>query len=197
MLKRCENNVKQIAIKGNDGNSLSEEEKIVRLNVMRGMANKIRNESKNFRLMQKDFLYRLKERDASGNEFFDQDQINGVDIEDIVEGKLSQDQIESLNEIRKHADEREKEIIRIAQSVNELAAMFKELSVLIVEQGSILDRIDYNIEQAQVKVAAGKKEVVKADEYSKASAKRSLFCIFLLLIAIAVCIGLLILKYKH
>jgi syntaxin 16 len=197
LLKRCENNVKQIAIKGNDGNSLSEEEKIVRLNVMRGMANKIRNESKNFRLMQKDFLYRLKERDASGNEFFDQDQINGVDIEDIVEGKLSQDQIESLNEIRKHADEREKEIIRIAQSVNELAAMFKELSVLIVEQGSILDRIDYNIEQAQVKVAAGKKEVVKADEYSKASAKRSLFCIFLLLIAIAVCIGLLILKYKH
>ncbi len=197
MLKRCENNIKQIAIQGNDGKSLSEEEKIVRLNVMRGMANKIRNESKNFRVMQKEFLSRLKTRDASGDEFFEQEHISGIEIEDIVEGRLTIDQINAINELRNNASTREKEIIKIAQSINELAAMFKELSVLIIEQGSVLDRIDYNIEQAQVKVSLGKEEVVLADQYSRASAKRAFFCMAILLVAIAICSGLLVAKYKN
>jgi syntaxin 16 len=196
-LKRCENNIKQIAIKGNDGKSLSEEEKIVRLNVMRGMANKIRNESKNFRVMQKEFLNRLQKRDASGDEYFANEKINGIEIQDIVEGKLTLEQMNYINEMKDIANSREKEIIKIAQSINELASMFKELSVLIVEQGSVLDRIDYNIEQAQVKVAGGLKEVKIADDYSKSSAKRSFFCIAILLVAIAIVSGLLVAKYKN
>lgn len=33
-------------------------------------------------------------------------------------------------------------------TINDLAVLFKELSVLVVEQGTILDRIDFNIEEA-------------------------------------------------
>jgi syntaxin 16 len=36
--------------------------------------------------------------------------------------------------------------------MNELAVIFKELSTLVIEQGTILDRIDFNIEQAHVNV---------------------------------------------
>ena len=41
-----------------------------------------------------------------------------------------------------------KEITRLVNTINDLAVLFKDLSVLVVEQGTILDRIDYNIEQA-------------------------------------------------
>ena len=57
------------------------------------------------------------------------------------------------------------EIIKIAQSINDLATIFRELSVLVIEQGTILDRIDYNIEQTMVKVQDGRQQLEKAENY--------------------------------
>jgi len=199
LFKRCENRVKQIAVKGGDGGKqLTQEEVNVRLNVMRGMADKIRAHSKTFRNMQRDFLVKLRKRDESSNEFFvgEDDQLSGVPLEEILENGLSQAQINQMEGIRRDADLREKEIIKIAQSINELATMFRELSVLIVEQGSILDRIDYNIDQAQVSVAKGKHEVEIANKHSEASGKRSLICIAILLVGIIICSTILALKLK-
>ena len=41
--------------------------------------------------------------------------------------------------------------------------MFKELNILVVEQGTILDRIDYNIEEGVKYTAEAVQELVKAE----------------------------------
>ena len=47
------------------------------------------------------------------------------------------------------AAERDREVRGILQSINDLAQIMKDLSVLVIDQGTIVDRIDYNMEQAR------------------------------------------------
>jgi syntaxin 16 len=170
-------------------------------NVMRGMAAKITEESRKFRELQKDYLLKMKKREDFPVEFFGSGDDDGKDghvtIDEIFEKGFTQQQIEEIEQLRKRGAEREAQIAQIAQSVNELAQMFKELSVLIVEQGSIIDRIDYNIENAKVSVEQGLKEVDKAKQHQDKATGFSWFCIIGLVIAIIICIIILAEKYKN
>lgn len=60
--------------------------------------------------------------------------------------------------------------------------IMQDLAVMVEDQGTILDRIDYNIEQTQVQVHEGYKQLKKADSYQKANKK--LYCIVVLAAAI-------------
>jgi len=194
LLKSCESGLKRIATIGNPrGGSLPLQERTVRLNVMRSLATELQNQSKSFRLAQKDFLLRLRDQDASSREFFsteDGEIKKPLSIEDAIERGFTEEEMAQLQEVEQNASEREREIIKIAQSINDLAAIFRELSVLVIEQGTVLDRIDYNVEQALVKVEAGVDELKKADKYSaqartcKCIAALSLIVIILTIILI-------------
>jgi hypothetical protein len=50
-------------------------------------------------------------------------------------------------------EERDEEIRKIVETIAELAQIMRDLSTLVVEQGTMLDRIDSNITQAAVKVS--------------------------------------------
>ena len=56
---------------------------------------------------------------------------------------LEEEDIDYVNQ-----QHRSKEISELTDSINSLAVLFKDFSVLVIEQGTILDRIDYNIETA-------------------------------------------------
>lgn len=56
--------------------------------------------------------------------------------------------------------QREKEINDIAKGIIELADIFKELQNMVIDQGTMLDRIDYNIERMAKNVKGADKELV-------------------------------------
>lgn len=91
--------------------------------------------------------------------------------------------------------QREREITDIAQGIIELADIFKELQTMIIDQGTMLDRIDYNVERMAVDVKAADKELKVASGYQKKGTKRRI--IFLLILLVVGMVILLIVKPKR
>lgn len=55
--------------------------------------------------------------------------------------------------------QREREINDIAKGIIELADIFKELQSMVIDQGTMLDRIDYNVERMSDNVKSADKEL--------------------------------------
>lgn len=60
-------------------------------------------------------------------------------------------------------NERDTEIRKIVETIAELAQIMRDLSTLVVEQGTMLDRIDHNIQQTSVKVGGGKEGATRRE----------------------------------
>ena len=60
----------------------------------------------------------------------------------------------------------------LLKSINELAEMFKEVEKMVFQQGTILDRIDYNIDWIQDNSQKAHIQLIKADNKMKSSCAR-------------------------
>ena len=79
---------------------------------------------------------------------------------------------------------RNEEINRLLSQLEEIKGLFIDLSQLIQEQGTILDRIDNNINVALDEVKEGNKELDKAEKHQKSKA----FYIYLIAMLILIII---------
>ena len=79
---------------------------------------------------------------------------------------------------------RDTELNKLLNSVSDLAGIFKDMQVLVMEQGSILDRIDYNIDIASTNVVKGKNSLIKANDYHKNNCFRNVIIVLLVCIFI-------------
>lgn len=59
-------------------------------------------------------------------------------------------QVLRVDGMEAYAEERDREVQNILQSINDLGQIMKDLSVLVIDQGTILDRIDYNMDQVRL-----------------------------------------------
>lgn len=79
-------------------------------------------------------------------------------------------------------EQREREIEKIAQGVIDLSNIFQELQTMVIDQGSLLDRIDYNVERTTDELKAADKELKVATGYQKRSTKRKILLLLVLLV---------------
>ncbi|ODV85343.1 hypothetical protein CANARDRAFT_199346 [[Candida] arabinofermentans NRRL YB-2248] len=93
-----------------------------------------------------------------------------------------------------YLQQREREIYKIAQGVIEISTIFKELETMVVDQGTILDRIDYNLNKTVQDVKGAQKQMKKAEGYQKSTAKCKIVLFLVLLILLLIMI--LIVKPK-
>ena len=60
---------------------------------------------------------------------------------------------------------RDRELREIAKSISQLAELFKDLSALVIDQGTVLDSVEYNIEQTAVQMEDAVRELDTATKY--------------------------------
>ncbi|KAI0036883.1 t-SNARE [Vararia minispora EC-137] len=169
-------------------------------NVQRALAAKVQGLSATFRKKQRVYMEKLqghaiKNQDllvASGvTSLKGSDALSAAD-EDMQAASLStQSQLLPNDELRA----RDHELQGIARSIAQLAELFKDLSALVIDQGTLLDSVEYNIEQTAVHVNEAVKELQVATRYQKNTGRRK--CIFLLLLIIFGLVLVLIFKPRN
>lgn len=91
--------------------------------------------------------------------------------------------------------EREREIYKISQNVVEISMIFKELENIVIDQGTILDNIEYNLSRTTENVQGAHKQLNKAEGYQRQTRKCKIVLFLVLLIFLLLMI--LMVKPRH
>ncbi|ORC92198.1 syntaxin [Trypanosoma theileri] len=164
-------------------------------NVKMCLVNELNNISKIYRERQRRYMMDVKKQQAvaqrwAGGErqrVIEQQLETDAVMDQYLQKGMTQEQIETILLNQHMVDERVKEFDRIYTSIKSLHEMFKDMNTLVIEQGAVLDRIDYNMTVTHSRVQKAKVELQKAAEYQEAGAFK--ICVLFLVVLI---IGLLI-----
>jgi syntaxin 16 len=191
-IKDVNNLIKKI--KNYYDNKLNFHEIQIKNNIVQNLLNKISDFTQNLKNNQEIYLKKFQELNSS--ELKNKDN-NDILIEDNNNNNINSNTNQFFNQkqIKKNTliKERNKELNSLLKNFYEITDIFKDAQKLVVEQGTILDRIDYNIDCAAVKVNEGKKNLEKTEEIMKKSCYRKVM--FTMLIIIFVEIVLILLKF--
>lgn len=194
LFHKCSNLVKRVEKETQTGRDV---DRIMSRNVTQAIAAKISSENALFRKGQSAYLARLRGRPSVNKTAVEEDS-RRTQVPDLESGTATGRQAQSLAQ-RSHAgrydteiSRREREIDEIARSITEVADIFKELNAMVIDQGTALDRIDYNLDNMHVSMEAASKELVNAENYQMRSRKRKLMLLLILMIVAVI----LVLIYK-
>ncbi|KAH8161695.1 hypothetical protein CIB48_g6547 [Xylaria polymorpha] len=211
---RCIQRVEQMVRDGQHAGSMSRAEEVMARNIQVSLASRVQEASAGFRKKQSAYLKKLRGMSGLGAVSPGGDRaatpLGGTSatsyaadpslLESDADRSYSQSALQQTTAQRLlHSNDavilqREREIEDIAQGIIELSDLFRDLQTMVIDQGTMLDRIDYNVERMATDVKAAEKELVVASGYQKRTTKRKLILLLILLIVGAII--LLVLKPK-
>ena len=155
----------------------------VKINMYQNLLNRLAETSRALQINEEMQLQKYHEFNGVEDSFFN---INNFD-------SIETTQTQKFNSIdAKKIDinkDRNKEIDQIVKTVNELKEIFQEVADMIIFQGTILDRIDYNIYESRHNIRRGNREMEETHERLKSGCLRRInqiliICIFIMSILI-------------
>ena len=182
-LKQCQNILKEIINDKEDLNDIINFSELnatnvqIKQNMKQNIITKLNDFTKKFKLNQE--LYNNKFQDF----VIDEEMANKSFSIRKNEEKNSNDFL-STQENNDQLRRRDEDLTNLLKSVNDLAQIFKDMQTLVMEQGTILDRIDYNIDIASSNISQGKKNITKADKHMKNNCFRNVIIILIVIIFI-------------
>ena len=173
-LKKCKNLTKELKIQLAN----SDLDENVKINMYQNLLNRLAETTRALQINEEMQLQKYQEFNGVEDSFFN---INNYD-------SIETNQTQNFRSIdTKKLDvnkERNKEIDQIVKTVNDLKEIFMDVSEMVISQGTILDRIDYNTYQTRHNIRRGNKEMEETHERLKSGCLRRINQILILSIFI-------------
>ena len=163
----------------------------IKENMRQNILTEINSFSKKFKLEQEIFSKKSKELNIENNEKSSYIELNDISTNssDINENNnINNDNFLMKEEPDQLIEARDIELDKISKKMNNLQELFKDLNIIVIEQGTILDRIDYNIDFAFENVKKGKKKITQANESHKGECFRNAILFLLIVIFLESCL---------
>ena len=161
-LKKCKNLAKELKIQLAN----SDLDENVKINMYQNLLNRLAETTRALQINEEMQLQKYQEFNGVEDSFFN---INNYD-------SIETNQTQNFRSIdTKKLDvnkERNKEIDQIVKTVNDLKEIFMDVSEMVISQGTILDRIDYNTYQTRHNIRRGNKEMEETHERLKSGCLR-------------------------
>ncbi|PHH69157.1 hypothetical protein CDD82_7955 [Ophiocordyceps australis] len=207
----CIQRIEQLVRQAKHSGSLSRAQEIMAKNLQISLATKVQDVSASFRKKQSAYLKKLRDMgglasptvldwssapyaasaSADTHQSLQESDADRLFCQTTLQAASQQ---RSLHSNDAAIAQREHEIQDIAQGIIELSDLFRDLQAMVIDQGTMLDRIDYNVERMNQDVKGADQELNVASGYQRKTTKRKI--ILLLLILIAGLFILLIVKPK-
>ena len=157
---------------------------LMRKNAATALATQLHGVTSEFRKLQQQYMRRLRGQEAA--------TVGYSASSDPHTDTVSTSSMMRVEYAEQESAARSKEIAAVANSMEQLAGVFREMSLLVVEQGSVVDRIDYNVEKTLEHTRAAHEQLVKADRYQRRGTLTC--CMVLLTVLVGIVALLLVLK---
>jgi syntaxin 16 len=159
-------------------NSRSEEE--VKDNMKLNLVTKMKEFSRDFQMNEEEYMKKYQELVGSHNKYDFEDLDGSSKYSKYSHSTHDSDNKNDFLQLNSSHDksslilfQRDEEINTLLGSITELAGVFKDLQTLVQNQGTILDRIDYNIDTAAQNVVKANENLDKTEKMMRSNCYRN------------------------